>query len=111
MARPKQRAEDLSKLARSILVHTGVATYCDDHNYLRWQDDARAEEFAYALAANIVRRKQVRCDPVELEQALKEEIRDLHDACPDCPEHAPQPRSRPKGRRASASPKKRRRRA
>jgi hypothetical protein len=92
MGKQKERALELSELARSILVHTGVAAYCDDHNYLRWQDDARAEEFAYALAANIVRRKQVRCDPVELEQALKAEIRDLHDSCPDCPEHGAPPR-------------------
>lgn len=86
MGRQKERALELSELARSILIHTGVATYCDDHNYLRWQDDHGAEKFAYALAANIVKRRQFKCDPVELKNALAAEIRDLHDSCPDCPE-------------------------
>jgi hypothetical protein len=104
MGRQKERALELSELARSILIHTGVATYCDDHNYLRWQDDKGAEEFAYALAANIVKRKQFRCDPVELANALTAEIRDLHDTCPDCPEDEAKLRpSRRKGRRAEGS--------
>jgi len=92
MGRPKQQTEDLTELARSILVHTGVAAYCDDHHFLRWQDDKRAEEFAYALGANMVRRRQVRCDPAELKDAIAAEIRDLYDHCPDCPDHAAAPR-------------------
>jgi hypothetical protein len=69
------------------------------HNYLRWEEDGEAERFAYALAANIVRRKQFRCDPVELEAALKKEIRDLHDTCPDCSEAEIVPRRLRPGRR------------
>lgn len=86
MGRQKELALELSELARSILIHTGVAVYCDDHNYLRWEDDKGAENYAYALAANIVRRRQFRCDPVDLRNALAKEIRALHDFCPDCEE-------------------------
>jgi hypothetical protein len=86
MGKQKERALELSELARSILIHTGVASYCDDHNYLKWQDDKGSENFAYALGANMIRRRQIKCDPAELHKAIGAEIRDLHDTCPDCPD-------------------------
>jgi hypothetical protein len=86
MGKQKERALELSELARSILIHTGVATYCDDHNYLKREDDRRAEDFAFALGANIIRRKQLRCDPADLNKAITAELDCLHDHCPDCPD-------------------------
>ncbi|BCJ90345.1 hypothetical protein IZ6_10800 [Terrihabitans soli] len=86
MGKQKERALELSELARSILVHTGVATYCDDHNYLRWEDDKSAERYAYSLGAHIVKRRQFRCDPADLKKAIRTEINGLLETCPDCPD-------------------------
>jgi hypothetical protein len=85
--KPVVEGEELSAIAREILIHTGVATYCMDHNYLKWENDRDAEQFSYALGANMVRRGQIRCDPAALMRAITEEIRDLAENCPDCLEH------------------------